>query len=213
MERIFQSHANNCATGSDINEHLALISELAGECTSALEISTQGSSSLYALAAGIGKKEGGHLYYINSARIEQGEFCQNCAIAGIHLTFFNESSINFEVKKIGSIDLLFIDSIHSYFHILKELRVLAPITRKYIVMHDTTIDAHLSELKRMGMNVKEYCDKYGCKRWEAERGVEGAITLFLQENSDWMIKTKRENNNGLTVLCKRESTLYESILD
>ncbi len=207
MEKLIEIHKRNWSTPSDINEHLQTLFDLARECTTALELSCQGTNSLYSLAAGLAcslsaasTSQPLKLYYINPNQFDHGNFCQWCALAGVSLRFFSESSIKFDAKKIEELDLLFIDSVHSYFHVLSELRTFAPITKKYIVMHDTTIDAHLSELKRMHMNVKEYVDKYGCKRWEAERGMESAIDLFLKENPEWRVKMKKDNNNGLTVL-------------
>ena len=89
-----------------------------------------------------------------------------------------EEGIIWNFMKVSSLeielprhDLLFIDTIHTYEQISQELKLHSPHTTKYIIMHDATIPE-----------------------------MYNAINDFLVNNSDWELKEKFYNNNGLVVL-------------
>lgn len=53
----------------------------------------------------------------------------------IVLVYHEMSSL--EVKTDIETDFLLVDSVHKYNHVLKELEIYAPLTKKYIMFHDT----------------------------------------------------------------------------
>jgi len=86
--------------------------------------------------------------------------------------------------EIESTDLLFIDSMHTYEHMKKELNKHAYKVKKWIIMHDTTT--------------------YGAGGQDGKRpGLVQAIEEFLVDNPRWELLEKFEYCHGLTVLGRK----------
>jgi hypothetical protein len=86
--------------------------------------------------------------------------------------------------KIEETDLLFIDTFHKYGQLKKELELHGNKSKKYIILHDTT----------------------NCEFTDEDVGNIGilkAITEFLELNSHWVIHKRFYNNNGLTILKRK----------
>jgi hypothetical protein len=103
------------------------------------------------------------------------------------------------------VDLTFIDTWHVYGQLKRELEKFSNITKKYIIMHDTTVDEIYGETIRMGMNAYQQSLATGFPMSEINKGLGAAVNEFLENNKDWILKEKFFNNNGLTVL---ERVLY-----
>ena len=101
-----------------------------------------------------------------------------------------------------NVDMTFIDTWHVYGQLKRELAKFAPITNKYIVMHDTTVDEIVGETIRNGWNAEEQSIQTGIPVEEINCGLGKAIDEFLQEHSEWILKEKFTNNHGLTILQK-----------
>ena len=98
-------------------------------------------------------------------------------------------------------DMTFIDTWHVYGQLKRELMRFAPITRKYIAMHDTSIDALEGESIRMHMNVELQVHETGWPIQHVTTGLLPAITEFLESHQNsWEILYSTVHNNGLTVL-------------
>jgi hypothetical protein len=100
----------------------------------------------------------------------------------------------------SSYDLTFIDTWHIYGQLKRELNKFSKHTNKYIIMHDTTVDEIHGENIRMKLNIEELQKKSGFTKEELTTGLKKAIDEFLVENSNWILKEKFTNNNGLTIL-------------
>ena len=74
------------------------------------------------------------------------------------------------------------------------------LTKKYIILHDTTVDAIKGETLRLRMDSKKQSLESGYPVEEIEQGLQKAINEFLFVNREWRQKEIFENNNGLTVL-------------
>jgi len=109
---------------------------------------------------------------------------------------------NLDLQLTENVDMCFIDTWHVYGQLKRELAKFAPLTNKYIIMHDTTVDEIVGETIRSGMNAVEQSIQTGIPVDEINCGLGKAIDEFLQENSEWIMKEKFTNNNGLTVLHK-----------
>jgi hypothetical protein len=72
--------------------------------------------------------------------------------------------------KINKVDMTFIDSLHKYKHLKKELQLHAPETKKFLMFHDTNL-----------------------------RGIKKAITELVN-TSNWNYKIVNENGCGFIVL-------------
>ena len=98
-------------------------------------------------------------------------------------------------------DLLFIDTFHVYGQLKRELALHAPGTRRFIVMHDTTVDAEHGEAIRCRYNVPEMVRETGIPEVEILRGLWPAVTEFLEAYAtQWRLFHRYTNNNGLTIL-------------
>ena len=69
-------------------------------------------------------------------------------------------------------------------------------------MHDTTVDEYYGETIRCNMNAKQQSLESGFPENEITIGLWPAVTEFLENNSNWKIKERFTNNNGLTILEK-----------
>ena len=97
------------------------------------------------------------------------------------------------------VDLTFIDTWHVYGQLKRELRKFESITKKYIILHDTTIDAVYGESIRLGSDIIAQSEQSGIPFEEICRGIWPAIEEFVKE-FNWTILERFDNNNGLTIL-------------
>lgn len=75
---------------------------------------------------------------------------------------------------IAEVDLIFIDTKHTYEQLRDELKLHGNKSRKYIILHDTVLFPQLNK----------------------------AIDEFLAENDHWTVKEKFNDNPGLTILSR-----------
>lgn len=79
------------------------------------------------------------------------------------------------------VDLLYIDTYHSYTHLKAELGIHGSKVKKYIIMHDTAA--------------------YGIEHaFDGDKGLNFAIDEFLADNSNWIMLHRVSYGDGLTVL-------------
>ena len=69
-------------------------------------------------------------------------------------------------------------------------------------MHDTTVDGIYGETIRNKMNAVQQSKDTGISIEEINKGLWPAITEFLEIHTDWKLKERFTNNNGLTILEK-----------
>jgi hypothetical protein len=100
-------------------------------------------------------------------------------------------------------DMLFIDTWHVYAHLKRELAHWHGHVRKYIVMHDTTVDEVWGESLRMHMDIGRQAVESGYPEEEIRKGLGPAIAEFLEAHPEWMLEKKYTHNNGLTVLARK----------
>ena len=151
--------------GSDIALHLPMLEVLAMECEVVLELGTRGGESTRALLAGAGK--------VISVDIDR------CDVPGFSNWDFRQQDSREEV--VDEFDGLFIDSRHTFSHVLEELRVHGKRAKRWIALHDTWLYGLVGEDN-------------------ASPGLEAAVEEFLKENPEWRVAFVSIENNGLTVL-------------
>ena len=100
----------------------------------------------------------------------------------------------------GMYDLTFIDTWHVYGQLKRELDKFSKITKKYIIMHDTTVDGIRGESVRGQSNIKQQSIDSGFSVEEITTGLQKAILEFLETNVNWKMHQIYTNNNGLTIL-------------
>lgn len=101
-----------------------------------------------------------------------------------------------------SVGLIFVDTLHAFGQLKRELEKYAPFAEKYIAMHDTTVFGEGSDALRQGEAVVHaVAAERGWEAEEARRGLWPAIEEFLAAHTgEWALQDRFEHNNGLTVL-------------
>jgi len=129
IEKIYLS---KCWNKSDINEHLPILREYASRCESVVEMGVRDFVSTYALAMGEVKK-------LTSIDIEYSKnfesFKEQIKSTNTNFEYVVDDVFN---VKIEETDLLFIDTLHQYSQLKKELEMFSDKVKKYIILHDTT---------------------------------------------------------------------------
>jgi hypothetical protein len=126
------------------------------------------------------------------------EFLEICKDYNIDVNYIWKNNLEIELE--CNYDLTFIDTWHVYGQLKRELTKFSKTTNKYIIMHDTTVDAELGETVRNGQNAEEQSLQCGIPVDEILKGLWPAVEEFLKDNAEWRLKERYENNNGLTVL-------------
>ena len=200
MSFIQKGYDVNCAHPSDINEHLPTLRHYASDCTHVTECGVRGAVSCYALADGIRGKEGARLVLVDIVECQSIEvFVDSCENENIRATFHKESDLTCPIEDT---ELLFIDTWHIYGHLKRELARWHPHVKKYILLHDTTVDGEHGESLRLGWNILEQSKESGIPVEEITKGLWPAVEEFLLEHPEWKLKDRFTNNNGLTVLVR-----------
>ena len=169
---IEQKYQELCNTPSDINENLPVLKKYAELSETIVELGVRGIVSTWALLAGKPKSlvsvdiehpqnHGGDLWEVMDA----------CEEEGIQFSFVQNSSLEISLPDI---DMLFIDTLHTYDQLTAELERHSNKVKKYIAMHDTAIP-DLPEMTK-------------------------AVNDFLDKHPEWKIKEHHSNCNGMTIL-------------
>jgi hypothetical protein len=196
-----------CNLASDINEHLPTLYEYTKECNSILELGVRSAVSSFAFIKGL--SDNGK---INKKLIS----CDICCISdssnsdliknfcndnNIEYTFILKNDLDIVIpNEVEIVDMTFIDTWHIYGQLKRELKKFAPITSKYIILHDTELDKEFGETIRSNWDARAQSESTGIPIEEINCGLGPAIFEFLRDNVDWKIDYQVANNNGLTVL-------------
>jgi len=177
MIDIINEYNYHCRQQSDIHEHLPTLKKYAERCDHITEMGVRGVVSTWAFLAGKPKK----MVCLD---------IDDCEIQSVS-TLAKKNGIEFEFIKGDSrlvdlepTDLLFIDTDHNYECLSEELRVQGNKASKYIIMHDTSkfaADPLFNELTKGDAMFR-------------------AIVEFIVKNTEWVLKKRFTNNNGLTIL-------------
>jgi hypothetical protein len=168
-----KEYQDACAKATDIHEHLPIISELTSQCNHVTELGVGWAQSTRAFLR--------HDIELHSYEFmpQPGirEFFEQAKNAGRNVTLHIDDTRKIEIAET---DFLFVDSLHIYEQVQKELELHANKARKYIGFHDTTTYADNGE--------------FGGK------GIWPAIQEFIDSHPEWQLVERRTNNNGLTIL-------------
>lgn len=159
---------------SDISEHLEMLARISSLCNHVTEFGVRSGNSTSALL--FGKPEKVISYDINPFPLERS-FKKSAERYGVHFEFFQRDVHSIEIEET---DFLFIDDLHNYEHVAKDLQLHANRVRKYIGFHDTSTFGDVGE--------------------SSSRGIWHAIVEFLKEHNEWELMQHYTHNNGLTIL-------------
>lgn len=202
MEFIENKYKSLCNIPCDINEHLPTLYKYASECESVIELGVRGCISSWALIYGLLNNNSNiKKILLNDIReCNINELIESTKDLNISLEYKWINDLELIVNE--NVDLVFIDTWHVYGQLKRELKKFSEITNKYIIMHDTTIDAIYGETIRDNLNAELQSEMSGIPIEEINKGLIPAIEEFLENNKNWILFEKFENNNGLTILKK-----------
>jgi hypothetical protein len=185
---------------SDINEHLPTLRKYAMDCTTIAECGVRSIVSTWALLDGLLVNPGPRrLICVDIAPVpEISGVAEIARAAGVQLEFQQIDSVYADLG--DGVDMLFIDTWHVYGHLRRELAAHQAKVRRYIAMHDTTVDGERGESRRCGHNLVEMAASSGYSVEDVGNGLGRAIKEFLADHPEWAIDSVYINNNGLTVL-------------
>jgi hypothetical protein len=182
----------------DIHEHLAVLREYSGRCESVIECGIFNSPSNGALMTGLlGKPNNSYLLIDTKKHVDDTPFLEACEREGIHARIIWQDDL---VCPQEEVDLIFIDTWHIYAKLKRELDRWCSYAKKYILMHDTTVDEWDGESIRGRFDIHKQVLETGWPAEEIAKGLWPAIEEFLAAHPEWYLERRLVNNNGLTIL-------------
>jgi hypothetical protein len=140
--------------------------------------------------------------------IEPADTCELARWAGRLMPPVRVTMLVADSRKIvlpHEFDLLFIDTLHVYGQLKAELWAHQGRIRRFIVLHDTETDRDKGEVLRMGWDARKMAQDTGMKEKEISQGLWPAVEEFLAVFPGWILQKHFSNNNGLTLLARREA--------
>ena len=188
---------------SDIHEHIEILAKYANECNSVVELGMRSGISTCAFMKGLFKnnEQTKNLISVDLNCCENINYIGDLATkTKIKFKFIMSNDLHIDLP---SSDLTFIDTWHVYAQLKRELEKYAPKTNKYIILHDTTTDEFDGESIRMGWDTKKQSQESGFSEQEIRKGLWPAVEEFLERNNNWILEKRYTNNNGLTILKRK----------
>lgn len=165
---------------SDINENVHILYDLAKTCKSATEFGVRTGVSTRALLNARIKLRSYDIILDKSV----SELFDYAKTQGIDAEYIKASTLDVDIAQT---DLLFIDTLHTYDQLIKELSRHGSKVNKYIAFHDTYTYGLQGELSN------------------DSRGLLSALIEWMIDNPEWKFKIYKTNNNGFTVLERHTS--------
>jgi hypothetical protein len=198
MEKILEKYNEHKNTPSDINEHLETLYNLGKECSHITEMGVRWVSSTWPLVYSNPKKIISYDIVTNPNIIEVINLCNEYSI---DYSFQEKDVLQLEIELT---ELLFIDTLHTYNQLIKELEIHSNKVSKYIVLHDTEFFGRVDEV------VYEHASNFVKNNPITKQGLMTAVEDFLSTElgQSWELFKIYKNNNGLTIL-KNKSYIKE----
>lgn len=205
MDYVKYKYENLCKAPSDINEHLPTLYKYATKCESVIELGVRGCVASWAFTYGLlnNNKPVRRLLMNDIVECNINDLLSKTRGLDIELNYEWINDLDMNVSE--DVDLTFIDTWHIYGQLKRELNKYSKVTKKYIIMHDTSVDEICGETIRSGWNAEEQSRESGFPVEEIIKGLGPAIDEFLADNKEWILKEKFTNNNGLTILERMSS--------
>lgn len=188
---------------SDVRDHVADHARLAEECEVVLELGVRDMVSTWGMLRGLSRNGMPVKKYIGVDLLHPPgptfkRFQIACKEAGIDCVFLAQNDMTLAGSPVlqGGVDLMFVDALHTYSHVLYELTTFHRGVRRYIALHDTS--------PPWGYVDEPYSGDYSeYPAWfdRSKRGVFTAVEDFLaMHRSEWAIRLRKENSYGYTLL-------------
>lgn len=177
-----------CAAKTDINEHLPTIYEYAKRCDHITEMGVRDGQSTSAFLYAAPKK----LISYDLYKDPNVEIWFNVAKdQGHDYHYIEANTLEIEIEPT---EFLFIDTLHQYGQLKKELKLHADKVSRYIAFHDTVT---------YGQWGQDPSVEFG---YSGGMGIAFAINQFLIMHKEWKVVHDATNNNGLMIIEKQNET-------
>lgn len=185
---------------SDINEHIECFREYASKVSHITEMGVRNVVSSWGFLKGLTESQASNKTLVGVDLNYHGNIDTLVSMSksnDVTYKFIQGDSAKVDIEPT---DILFIDTWHVYGHLKRELEKHCGKVNKYIMMHDTTVDAIDGESIRHGWNIREQSISTGYPAEEISKGLWPAIEEFLTKHPEWKLKHRYTHNNGLTIL-------------
>lgn len=98
----------------------------------------------------------------------------------------------------GCYDLLFVDTVHNYAHVKKELELHSRVASRFIVVHDTNyppVDRRVLGSVDLGAKQQDIVVEF-----RDTKRVKNAVTEFLAESSNFDLEYQSDEGTGMMIL-------------
>lgn len=188
---------------TNLVEHQPVLRQLAKECTSVVELGRGSAGSTWALLTGLSESSAPSRSFLeieaNQPSLEKLYLSKRLAYEnGIDFRFIKANDITIKLER--PVDMIFIDTIHTYSHLTCELENFSPMVNKYIVIHNTSPPWGYRNDPEYKGDYSEYPSSIS----RTKEGLNTAVNDFLKKNPGWILVERRFNNFGLITLTRAE---------
>lgn len=215
LNKVYEHFCNN---PSDINALLPILQKYSKECSSILEIGVRRMISTWAFLHGLANnnKSEPKIYTgldLGSPSDEQMTLAKKlCDSNNIQFNFCVKNDIYVSIK--SPVDMIFIDSLHTYNHLTFELEKFSPYASKYICFHDMDypwgfINEPSSERTRgsYSENSSDYPRPFILDF--KKQGLWIALQDFLERHKEWELVEHLTYSHGFAAIKRKpESCLF-----
>lgn len=200
-----------CQKEAGICQYTQKVAKLAQQFSSVAELGVYELDSGFGILHGLSKNPSPSRSYLGIDTSPAPQLLLELAIkwskdAGIDFRFLQANDLDIQLDPV---DLLCIDSNHTYRHLTYELETFSPIVRSVIVIHDTSPPwgyADQNEKNHPLMN-----SRYPAHIDRKKRGLWAAVVDFLKKHSEWNLIERRFENSGITVIRRNQrSAIYRT---
>jgi len=177
----------------DINEHLETLRKYASKCKHVTEMGTRFAISTYALLIAKPEKVISIDLNYHFFKPYEKEILNFANLCNTNFQFIEGDVLKMDIEET---DLLFIDTLHTYNQLSKELRKHEKNVKKWICLHDTITFGEKDEDFYKNGEISEFIKNEKIEK----QGLYNALSDFLAENKNWIIKEHFTNNNGFTII-------------
>lgn len=137
-------------------------------------------------------------YDIDLSHVNQDVLKKFANDKNIELEFYEGDSLQINIQET---DLLFLDSRHFYEHVILELQRHAPMTKKYIIVHDVNYpyDKKVMMWRYINDLIKRPKSELVWATYTYKK-VRQAVEEFLNDNKDWTLLEDVKENSGMMIL-------------
>lgn len=190
---------------SDVQEHMSDHALLASECAVVMEVGVRGMVSTWGILWGLHHSRHSPKKYIGvdlnyPTGVTWRQFERSCADSEVECVFLAQNDLTLSPESLGPVDMLFLDALHTYCHVLYELITFHTTVRRYITLHDTSAPWGEVDEEYSGDH-SEYPPFVAAQCSSEKKGVFTAVMDFLAQHPlEWALRLKKESSNGYTVL-------------